>query len=277
LHVEEELKKSPDTKSQIQKYLDQAFNTEIHPLGILMQRLEIVYKASYGGMGANKYLLPHAIAETHSLIQRIHGIVRILFPMLSGGDKNVSQTGLMKVEGYSDPDDYVDIESGYGLLHSLVFTRLFPTLITLYVLHHEESDTGYQRGLDFLRDMDDERVATYIKFPEHLCKKVAGEDTDIDILKAIDQASSCLRVISSLFTPGEFLTSFRDAFTKLSSIEQLTGDFLLPAVVLILVKANVPHLGAYLHFLTDFAHTEPADEYTLVTYEVSNNAMAMAG
>jgi hypothetical protein len=76
LHVEEELKKSPDTKSQIQKYLDQAFNTEIHPLGILMQRLEIVYKASYGGMGANKYLLPHAIAETHSLIQRIHGIVR---------------------------------------------------------------------------------------------------------------------------------------------------------------------------------------------------------
>jgi amyotrophic lateral sclerosis 2 protein len=90
-------------------------------------------------------------------------------------------------------------------------------------------------------------------------------------LQAIDQASSCLRVISSLFTPGEFLTSFRDAFTKLSSIEQLTGDFLLPAVVLILVKANVPHLGAYLHFLTDFAHTEPADEYTLVTYEAAYN------
>ena len=32
--------------------------------------------------------------------------------MLSGGDQNVSQTGLMKVEGFSDPDDYVDIESG---------------------------------------------------------------------------------------------------------------------------------------------------------------------
>ena len=31
---------------------------------------------------------------------------------------------------------------------------------------------------------------------------------------------------------------------------------------------SVPHLGAYLHFLTDFAHTQPADEYTLVTYEV---------
>ena len=39
-------------------------------------------------------------------------VSRILFPMLSGGDKDVSQTGLMKVEGFSDPDDYVNIESG---------------------------------------------------------------------------------------------------------------------------------------------------------------------
>ena len=31
---------------------------------------------------------------------------------------------------------------------------------------------------------------------------------------------------------------------------------------------SVPHLGAYLHFLTDFAYTQPEDEYTLVTYEV---------
>ena len=31
---------------------------------------------------------------------------------------------------------------------------------------------------------------------------------------------------------------------------------------------SVPHLGAYLHFLTDFAHTQAEDEYTLVTFEV---------
>ena len=44
--------------------------------------------------------------------------------------------------------------------------RLFPTLITLYVLHHEDSDKHYQKGLDFLRDMDEERLAKFIKFPE---------------------------------------------------------------------------------------------------------------
>ena len=54
----------------------QAFSNPRHPLGILMNRLEMVYHTSYGGIGANKYLLPHAIAETHSLIKRIHTIVR---------------------------------------------------------------------------------------------------------------------------------------------------------------------------------------------------------
>lgn len=32
--------------------------------------------------------------------------------MLAGRDQNISKTGFTKLEGYSDPDDYVDIESG---------------------------------------------------------------------------------------------------------------------------------------------------------------------
>jgi hypothetical protein len=73
---------------------------------------------------------------------------------------------------------------------------------------------------------------------------------------------------STLYTPGEFLELFRTAFQQLSDIEHLSCDVLLPSVVFIIVRAQLPHLGAYLHFLTDFAHSEPADEYTLVTYEV---------
>ena len=57
----------------------QAFNTPRHPMGILMNRLETVFKESYGGVGANKFLLPHAIAEVHSIIQRMHSIVRYNF------------------------------------------------------------------------------------------------------------------------------------------------------------------------------------------------------
>lgn len=82
---------------------------------------------------------------------------------------------------------YSFLSPGYGLLHSLVFTRMFPTLITLYVLHHEDNDTGYQRGLDFLRDMDDERVVTYIKFPEsvktNICEYMHACSNVIVLLK----------------------------------------------------------------------------------------------
>ncbi len=115
---------------------------------------------------------------------------RILFPFMSGGDSNISNIGLCRVEGRTDPDDYLDIESGepasisptlspflnpfsllcffragYGILHPLVFIRLFPTLINLYVLHHEEEDLRYLRGLKFLQDMDVDRLTRFIKFP----------------------------------------------------------------------------------------------------------------
>ncbi len=65
-----------DVRVGIQNYVDKAFNTPDHPLGALMNRIEVVYRLSYGGLGASKFLLSHAIAETHSIIQRIHCVVR---------------------------------------------------------------------------------------------------------------------------------------------------------------------------------------------------------
>jgi len=58
------------------------------------------------------------------------------------------------------------ISSGYSLLHSLVFIRLFPVLINLYVLHHDNQDLTYKKGLDILKQMDDEKLLHYIHFPE---------------------------------------------------------------------------------------------------------------
>ncbi len=67
-----------DVRTGIQNYVDKAFNTPDHPLGTLMNRIEMVYRLSYAGVGASKFLLPHAIAETQSIIQRIHSIVRYI-------------------------------------------------------------------------------------------------------------------------------------------------------------------------------------------------------
>ena len=40
---------------------------------------------------------------------------RILFPLLGGEDKNLSRFGVQRIEGFSDPDDYLAIESGSSL------------------------------------------------------------------------------------------------------------------------------------------------------------------
>lgn len=61
---------------------------------------------------------------------------------------------------------WILLSPGYSLLHSLVFTRLFPTLIHLYVLHHDQQDFIYQKGLDFLKEMDDARLVPFIRFSE---------------------------------------------------------------------------------------------------------------
>jgi len=45
-------------------------------------------------------------------LDSIPPILRILFPLLSGDDKSISRFGLTRVEGFSDPDDYLAIESG---------------------------------------------------------------------------------------------------------------------------------------------------------------------
>lgn len=67
-----------EVRTGIQNYVNKAFSTSDHPLGVLMNRVEMVYRLSYGGLGASKFLLSHAIAETHSIIQRVHRIVRLV-------------------------------------------------------------------------------------------------------------------------------------------------------------------------------------------------------
>ena len=50
--------------------------------------------------------------------------------MLSGGDQNVSRSGFTKVEGFSDPDDYVDIESG-----TIPLSHTLSLCAHMYVVH----------------------------------------------------------------------------------------------------------------------------------------------
>lgn len=54
----------------------QACDTPLHPLGRLLETLVAVYRMTYVGVGANRRLLPQAVKEIKSYLNRIFQIVR---------------------------------------------------------------------------------------------------------------------------------------------------------------------------------------------------------
>lgn len=66
----------------IHKYLIQAFESPVHPLGQLLNELTTVYTTSYGGVRAHPLLLKHAVAELQNLTSRVYEIMTMFFPAL---------------------------------------------------------------------------------------------------------------------------------------------------------------------------------------------------
>lgn len=54
----------------------QACDTPAHPLSRLLEALVAVYRMTYVGVGANRRLLPQAVKEIKSYLQRIFQMVR---------------------------------------------------------------------------------------------------------------------------------------------------------------------------------------------------------
>lgn len=53
-----------------------------HPLGVALRQLTTAYNAAYSGR-VHQLLLTHAVAELHSLAERLYQVVRVLFPALA--------------------------------------------------------------------------------------------------------------------------------------------------------------------------------------------------
>ncbi|CAL8292457.1 unnamed protein product [Arctogadus glacialis] len=68
--------------TKIRLYLIKACDSPLHPLGRLLEVLVAVYRMTYVGVGANRRLLPQAVSEIKSYLERLFTIVRFLFPDL---------------------------------------------------------------------------------------------------------------------------------------------------------------------------------------------------
>lgn len=264
----------------MKEYLEKAFaDSEHHPLGILMKQLETVYHESYSGIGASRFLLPHGICDAKNIIKQLHNIVRLFFPRFAEDNQQLSMYGFKRSSSSNDPEDYVSIATGYNLLQPLVFTRIFPTLFTLYILQHEKDNQFYCRGLFSLNRLNPADLARQLECPMPFIKHLTA-DTESDVIKALHACSNKLSQISTLFTATEILAHMVSTFTEveqkvlaplLSDNKGLIGaDDLLPMTIYVTIKASVPLLGAILHYLYDFAFEwhEDGGDYTVTNYEV---------
>ena len=90
---------------------------------------------------------------------------RFLFPTLRGDQTLLAPFGMARCDESQAGgiNDWVDIESGYDLIHPYVFEKIYPTLWTLYVLHFDHQSSKYAKGLRVLGILTDLQLLKYLE------------------------------------------------------------------------------------------------------------------
>ncbi|XP_069377256.1 alsin isoform X5 [Paralichthys olivaceus] len=249
----------------IRLYLIKACDTPLHPLGRLVETLVAVYRMTYVGVGANRRLLPQAVNEIKSYLNRIFQIVRFLFPDLpeEGGQIPEPTTNLpdQKEPGSTDAPPQspkpVRVVSCSALLLPVLLPRLYPPLFTLYALDKEKEDGVYWDCVLRLNKQADLALLAFLGVQQKfwpvtisVCMPALGEKqqvrfgcssystpststTKIQVLSSTKDACfasavETLQQISTTFTPSDKLQVIQLTFEEITQEVQslLKQDFL---------------------------------------------------
>lgn len=269
--------------SCIRDYLNQSFETILHPLGELAEALGTIFRDSYSGAGAHKWLLIHAVADVRSFVRRSYDIVKCMFPQLTKG----SDESHAKPTSLSD-DTSTPITAG-DLMLPVLLPRLYPTLFTLYALRHESEDRSYWERVTRLNRHPDVALLSFLgvkpKFWLLDEKEIPPLDAAVDgdqqlyghdehaesskwrqllVARARDctflSAVETLQLISTTFIPAEKLNVIHSTFqvinsnvTKyLQSSHTWSMDDLFPVFQYVVIRARISHLGCEIQLIEDF-------------------------
>nr|XP_057908425.1 alsin isoform X2 [Doryrhamphus excisus] len=274
----------------IRLYLIKACDTSLHPLGRLVEVLVAVYRMTYVGVGANRRLLPQAVSEIKTYLNRIFQIVRFLFPDLpeEGGvirDPNADLQGKedLGLKPENSPMHEVSKEntamdrysfllshvvSGSGLLLPVLLPRLYPPLFTLYALDKEREDDIYWECVLRLNKQPDLALLAFLgvqqKFwPVSICvspapakkQEVLSSTKDACFASAVET----LQQISTTFTPSDKLQVIQLTFEEITKEVQslLRRDFLwsmddlFPVFLYVVLRARIRNLGSEVNLIED--------------------------
>ncbi|XP_031708041.1 alsin isoform X3 [Anarrhichthys ocellatus] len=261
----------------IRLYLLKACDTPLHLLGRLLETLVAVYRMTYVGVGANRRLLPQAVNEIKSYLNRIFQIVRFLFPDLpeEGGLIPEPTTSLQDKKEPGSTDAPLEspkpgrVVSSSALLLPVLLPRLYPPLFTLYALDKEREDDVYwdcvlrlnkQPDLALLAFLGVQQKFWPVSFPISMPalgekQQVLSSTKDACFASAVET----LQQISTTFTPSDKLQVIQLTFEEITQEVQslLKQDFLwsmddlFPVFLYVVLRARIRNLGSEVSLIED--------------------------
>uniref|UniRef100_A0A8P4KG08 Alsin Rho guanine nucleotide exchange factor ALS2 b n=1 Tax=Dicentrarchus labrax TaxID=13489 RepID=A0A8P4KG08_DICLA len=261
----------------IRLYLLKACDTPLHPLGRLVETLVAVYRMTYVGVGANRRLLPQAVNEIKSYLNRIFQIVRFLFPDLpeEGGLIPEPTTSLQDKKEPGSTDASLEspkpgrVVSSSALLLPVLLPRLYPPLFTLYALDKEREDDVYWECVLRLNKQPDLALLAFLgvqqKFwPVSISDSMPALGEKQPVLSSTKDACfasavETLQQISTTFTPSDKLQVIQLTFEEITQEVQslLKQDFLwsmddlFPVFLYVVLRARIRNLGSEVSLIED--------------------------
>ncbi|XP_077427017.1 alsin isoform X2 [Vanacampus margaritifer] len=263
----------------IHLYLIKACDTPLHPLGRLVEALVAVYRMTYVGVGANRRLLPQAVSELKSYLERIFQIVRFLFPDLPE-DGGIIREPDSKVESLSEheaskPNLNLKMErsplgpvvSSLALLLPVLLPRLYPPLFTLYALDKEREDDVYWECVLRLNKQPDLALLAFLGVQQKFWPVSVSMPAPVENLQVLSStkytcfasAVETLQQISTTFTPSDKLNVIQLTFEEITKEVQslLKQDFLwsmddlFPVFLYVVLRARIRNLGSEVNLIED--------------------------
>ncbi|XP_078099408.1 alsin isoform X1 [Sander vitreus] len=258
----------------IRLYLIKACDTPLHPLGRLLETLVAVYRMTYVGVGANRRLLPQAVNEIKSYLNRIFQIVRFLFPDLPEEGGLIPEPSTIVQDPGSDDTPLESpkpgrVVSSSALLLPVLLPRLYPPLFTLYALEKEREDDVYWECVLRLNKQPDLALLAFLGVQQKFWpvsipvpmpalgekQQVLSSTKDVCFASAVET----LQQISTTFTPSDKLQLIQLTFEEITQEVQalLKQDFLwsmddlFPVFLYVVLRARIRNLGSEVSLIED--------------------------
>ncbi|XP_030636935.1 alsin [Chanos chanos] len=256
----------------IRCYLIKACDTPLHPLGRLVEALVAVYRMTYVGVGANRRLLPQAVNEIKSYLNRIFQLVRFLFPDLPEEGGPIAESPEIQQKKDSDSTDSQlespkpgRVVSSSALLLPVLLPRLYPPLFTLYALEKEKEEDVYWECVLRLNKQPDLALLAFLGVQEKFWpvsitlhgekQQVLSSTKDACFASAVET----LQQISTTFTPSDKLQVIQLTFEEITQevLALLKEDFLwsmddlFPVFLYVVLRARIRNLGSEVNLIED--------------------------